>query len=186
MEFLWKPVKKGVEEKMNKCLESIQQQFNTLRASGANPAILDRVMVDYFGSITPLNQLARVSSSGSQQLVVEPFDKASMKEIEKAIATSNLNLTPNSDGNVIRINLPALTEDRRKELVKQAKTISEDGKVAIRNIRRDIVDKIKAAEKAKDIGKDDSKGYQVSRLSNCSVRNFTFKSSEISDIFCVL
>lgn len=149
------------------------------QAGGANPAILDRVFVDYFGSPTPLNQVARVAASGSQQLVVEPFDRSISKEIEKAISTSGLNLTPNNDGNVIRINIPPLTEERRKELAKQvsslpyrfvvrmshnipqAKGISEDGKVAVRNVRRDVVEKIKAAEKEKAISKDDSKGFQV-------------------------
>lgn len=107
-----------------------------------------------------MSQVARVSSSGSQQLVIEPFDKSVAKDIEKAISKADLNLTPNNDGNVIRINIPPLTEDRRKDLAKQAKTISEDGKVAIRNVRRDFVDKIKLAEKDKSISKDDSKGFQ--------------------------
>ena len=158
--FDWKPFKKATEEKMGKSVENIQTQFNTLRASGASTAMLDRVFVDYFGTPTPLSQVARVSTSGAQQLVVEPFDKAVTKEIEKAISMSDLNLTPQNDGNVIRINVPPLTEDRRKELVKQAKTISEDGKVAVRNVRRDAVDKIKAVEKDKSISKDDSKGFQ--------------------------
>eukprot|EP01035_Chromulina_nebulosa_P020357 gene20357-26422_t len=160
MEFVWKPIKKSTEDKMIKSIENIQNQFNTLRASGANPGILDRVFVDYFGSSTQLNQLARVGTSGPQQLIIEPFDKSSIKDIEKAIATSGLNLTPNNDGGVIRINIPPLTEDRRKDLAKQAKGITEDGKVSIRNIRRDLVDKIKLAEKNKEISKDDSKGFQ--------------------------
>lgn len=162
MVFDWKQTKKGTEEKMKKSIENIQNQFNSLRAGGANPSILDRVFVDYFGTATQLSQLARVGTSGSQQLVVEPFDKSSLKDIEKAIATSGLNLTPTNDGSgVIRINIPPLTEDRRKDLVKQAKTILEDGKVAIRNIRREVVDKVKQAEKEKEVSKDESKGYQV-------------------------
>lgn len=118
-------------------------------------------MVSCFDSMTPLNQVARVGTSGGMQLIVEPFDKSNIKEIEKAIINSDLNLTPNSDGNVIRINLPPLTEDRRKDLVKQAGAVCEAGKVSIRNVRRDCMDKIKQAEKAKDIGKDESKGFQV-------------------------
>jgi ribosome recycling factor len=161
MEFDWKASKKTAEGKMTKSLESLQTQMNTLRVGGANPNMLDRVMVDCFGAPTPLNQVARVGTSGAMQLVVEPFDKSTMKEIEKAILTADLNTTPNSDGSVIRINLPPLTEDRRKDLAKQASTITETGRVAIRNIRRDTQDKIKAAEKNKDIGKDDSKGFQV-------------------------
>ena len=161
MEFEYKKFKKSTEEKMLKSIENIQSQLATLRTSGANPGMLDRVFVDYFGTPTPLNQVARVASSGSQQLVIEPFDKSVLKEIEKAISTSDLNLTPTNDGSgVIRINIPPLTEDRRKELSKQAKVICDDGKVAVRNVRRDAVDKIKLAEKDKQISKDDSKGFQ--------------------------
>ena len=161
MEFDWKKFKKGTEEKMTKSIENIQSQLATLRTSGANPSMLDRVFVDYFGTPTPLNQVARVASSGSQQLVIEPFDKSALKEIEKAIGTSDLNLTPTNDGSgVIRINVPPLTEDRRKDLTKQAKVMCDEGKVAVRNVRRDAVDKIKLAEKDKQISKDDSKGFQ--------------------------
>jgi ribosome recycling factor len=162
--FDWKGFKKGTEDKMAKSLESIQSQFNTLRAGGANAAMLDRVFVDFFGTPTPLSQVARVGTSGSQQLVIEPFDKTICKEIEKAISTSDLNLTPTNDGSgIVRINVPPLTEDRRKELAKQAKVISEDGKVAVRNHRRDAVDKIKDLEKGKAISKDDAKGFQGKR-----------------------
>lgn len=160
-EFNWKIVKKASEDKMAKCIDSVQLQFNTVRAGGANPAILDRVTVDYYGTMTPLSQVARVSANGAQQLIVDPFEKALLKDIERAIVVADLNLTPNNDGNVIRISIPPLTEERRKDLAKQAKTMSEDGKVAIRNVRRDFVEKIKAAEKDKLASKDDSKGYQV-------------------------
>jgi ribosome recycling factor len=161
VEFNWKITKKAGEEKMTKSVDTIQQQLNTIRASGASPSMLDRVFVDYFGTSTPLNQLARVSAQGSQQLVIEPFDKTATKDIEKAISQADLNLYPNNDGSgAIRINLPSLTEDRRKELSKQAKALCEEGKVAIRNVRREFVDKIKGAEKDKSIGKDDSKTYQ--------------------------
>ena len=162
MEFNWKATKKDVDGRMAKSIDGMQSQFNTLRAGAANPSILDRVFVDYFGAATPLSQIARVSASGPQQLSIEPFDKSAAKDIEKAIAMADLNLTPTNDGSgVIRINIPPLTEERRKDLVKQAKAISEEGKISIRNVRRDFVDKIKAAEKAKEIGKDDSKGFQV-------------------------
>jgi ribosome recycling factor len=166
MDFNWKDVRKQTEDRMKKSTESIQSQFNSLRAGAANPALLDRVYLDYFGASTPLSQVARVSASGAQQLTIEPFDKGICKDIEKAIAMAELNLTPTNDGSgTIRINLPPLTEERRKDLAKQAKTITEDGKVSIRNIRRDIVDKIKIAEKDKSISKDDSKGFQVSLTS---------------------
>jgi ribosome recycling factor len=160
MEFDWKVAKKAGEDNMGSTIDSIQSQLNTIRTGGANPNILDRVMVEYYGSMTPLNQIARVAANGASQLIVEPFDKASMKDIESAIALSDLNLNPNSDGAVLRINIPMLTEDRRKELVKKAKSITEDGKVAIRNHRRDVVDLIKKAEKDKDISKDDNKDFQ--------------------------
>lgn len=166
MVFDWKGAKKLSEEKMMKSVESLQSQLNTLRTSGANPNILDRIVVDCFDSTAPLNQVARVSASGSMQLIVEPFDKTLIKEIEKAIMCSKLNLNPNSDGEVIRINLPPLTEDRRKEMVKEAGTVCESSKVSVRNIRRECVDKIKQAEKVKDIGKDESKGYQVCLCNN--------------------
>jgi ribosome recycling factor len=162
MEFAWKSAKKGAEDKMTKSLESISSQFSSIRSSGGcNPAILDRVMVASYGMTTPLNQVARISSSGAQQLVVEPFDKGNLKSIESAISSSDLNLTPSNDGTVIRINLPPLTEERRKDLVKLSKTVCEDGKISIRNIRRCVVDEIKLAEKNKDISKDNSRDYQV-------------------------
>jgi ribosome recycling factor len=161
MEFNWKTTKKSTEEKMTKSLETIQSQLNSIRAGAANPSMLDRVFVDYFGTMTPLQQLARVSASGAQQIIVEPFDKTLIKEIEKAISQSDLHLTAMNDGSgVLRINLPPLTEERRKDLTKQAKTVCEEGKVAIRNVRRDFVEKIKAAEKDKALGKDDSKACQ--------------------------
>ena len=165
MDFDWKSARKSAEERMIKSVESTQAQLNTLRAGGANPAMLDRVQVDYYGAPTPLNQLARVAASGAQLLIVEPFDKTICKDVEKAITMAELNLTPTNDGSgVIRINIPPLTEDRRKQLVKQAKNIVEEGKVAVRNIRRDSADKVKQAEKDKEISKDDSKGCQVSSL----------------------
>jgi ribosome recycling factor len=160
-EYNFKDVKKATDDKMKKSLDSLSQQFNTLRAGGANPTILDRVFVDYFGTPTPLNQVARVAAQGAQQLVVEPFDKSIAKEIEKAISQADLNLTPTNDGSgIIRISIPPLTEDRRKQLVKQAKTVAEDGKVAIRNIRRDAVDGVKKAEKDAGLSKDAVKEYQ--------------------------
>lgn len=160
-EFEWKSYSAGVTEKMQTSIDAIQSQLNTLRASGANPAMLDRVFVEYFGALTPLNQVASVGTNGPNQLTIDPFDKTILGEIEKAISMSDLNLNPTNDGTgLIRINVPQLTEDRRKELVKQAKTIAEDGKVAVRNHRRDAVDKVKALEKASDISKDDSKDFQ--------------------------
>eukprot|EP01031_Cornospumella_fuschlensis_P037787 gene37787-45905_t len=159
-EFNWKATKKATEDKMTKSIDTVQQQFNTIRAAGANPAMLDRVSVMYYGTPTPLSQVARVASSGAQQLVVDPFEKGMLKDIEKAILEADLNVSPVNDGSVVRINIPPLTEERRKDLVKQAKTLCEEGKVAVRNVRRDFVEKVKAAEKDKSISKDDSKDFQ--------------------------
>ena len=146
---------------MTKSLEACLSVMNTLRAGGANSNILDRIQVEYYGTYTPLQQLARVSAIGSEQLIIDPFDKAIIKDIEREISQSDLNLTPTNDGSgLIRINIPPLTEERRKELAKKAKVVGEDGKVAIRNIRRDQVDIVKKLEKDSKVGKDDSAGAQ--------------------------
>lgn len=152
---------KETNERMTKSLEACLSVINTLRAGGANPSILDRIQVEYYGTYTPLQQLARVSAMGSEQLIIEPFDKAIIKDIEREISQSDLNLTPTNDGSgLIRINIPPLTEERRKELAKKAKVVGEEGKVAIRNIRRDQVDIVKKLEKDSKVGKDDSAGAQ--------------------------
>ena len=152
---------KETDGRMTKSLEACLSVMNTLRAGGANPSILDRIQVEYYGTYTPLQQLARVSAMGSEQLIIEPFDKAIIKDIEREISQSDLNLTPTNDGSgLIRINIPPLTEERRKELAKKAKVVGEEGKVAIRNIRRDQVDIVKKLEKDSKVGKDDSAGAQ--------------------------
>jgi len=161
-EFDYKDFKKGIESRMIKSLDSCQQQMATIRAGGANPQILDRLQVEYFGTFTPLNQLARVAAQGPEMLVVEPFDKSLLKEIEKVISASDLRLTPTNDGTgMIRISIPPLTEERRKELAKNAKTVGEESKVAIRNIRRDAMDRVKESERQKALSKDDSAGAQA-------------------------
>jgi ribosome recycling factor len=118
------------------------------------------VQVDYYGAPTPLNQIATISVPNSQQLSISPFDKSSLKDIERAIVESDLGMTPNNDGTIIRLNIPPITEDRRKDLMKQCKGLGEDGKVAIRNIRRDGVEAVKKMEKAGDVSEDASKGSQ--------------------------
>ena len=150
-----KEVTSNAEEKMCKSVDSVKLNLQTVRTGRANASILDRVMVEYYGAPTPLNQLATVSVPSSQQLQIDPYDKSVTAEIEKAIIESGIGLTPNNDGDVIRINIPSLTEDRRKELLKQCKEIGEEGKVAIRNVRRDGVDKIKKMEKNSEVGKDE-------------------------------
>merc|ERR1712071_300254 len=144
------------EERMQKSVESVKKNLSTIRTGRASVNLLDRVMVDYYGAPTPLNQMASISVSSSQQLSVEPYDKSVMGDVERALMESDLGLTPNNDGSLIRINIPALTEDRRKEMLKLCKGIGEDGKVAVRNVRRDGVDSIKKMEKNSEIGKDES------------------------------
>lgn len=145
--------------RMKKSVSNVQEQLATIRVGRAAPSMLDRVEVDYYGAPTPLNQLASVTAPSAQQLVVDVFDKGAIGDVEKALMMSDLGMTPNNDGKVIRLNVPQLTEDRRKELAKNAKTLGEDGKVAIRNIRRDAIDKIKKAEKA-GLSKDESADLQ--------------------------
>jgi len=149
-----------VEERYTKTIENLKQNLQTIRTGRASPSILDLVQVEYYGAPTPLNQMASISVPNSQQLNVEPFDKSTMADVEKAIMESGLGLTPNNDGNMIRINIPQITEDRRKELLKSCKALGEDSKVAIRNVRRDGVNDVKKLEKASEIGEDESQGTQ--------------------------
>ncbi|KAL3795653.1 hypothetical protein HJC23_002060 [Cyclotella cryptica] len=142
------------EERMDKTMVSLGENLATIRTGRANPSMLDRVEANYYGAMTPINQMATISVPSSQQLQISPFDKSSLNDIEKAIMYSGLGLTPSNDGAVIRINIPQLTEERRKDLLKQCKSIGEEAKVAIRNIRRDGVESIKKMEKAGDLGKD--------------------------------
>lgn len=142
------------DERMDKTMSNLAENLSTIRTGRANPNMLDRVEADYYGAMTPISQMATISVPSSQQLQISPFDKSSVADIEKAIIYAGLGFTPTSDGTVIRINIPTLTEERRKDLLKQCKSIGEEAKVAIRNIRRDGVDSIKKMEKAGDLGKD--------------------------------
>lgn len=148
------------EEKMKKAIARVQQEFASLRTGRAVPAILDRVEVEYYGSMTGIKTLASISVPDARTLQISPFDRSALSAIEKAILKSDLGLTPTSDGQTLRIVFPPPTEERRKELVKLAKKEAEEGKVAIRNVRRDEVEKIKAAEKKSEITQDDSKRMQ--------------------------
>lgn len=136
-------VKKHAEERMDKAIQALRRDLATLRAGRATPALLDRIQVEYYGAMTPLNQLANISTPDSRTLMIQPWDKSSMGDIERAIMKSDLGLTPANDGTMIRLSIPALTEERRQELVKLTKKFGEEGKVAIRNIRRDANDDIK-------------------------------------------
>ena len=151
---------KDAESKMQKTIEAVKADFASVRAGRANASVLDRVQVEYYGSPTPLNQVASISSPDPRQLVIQPWDSSLLREIEKAILTSDLGINPQNDGKVIRLTFPQLTEERRKELTKQVHKYAEGGKVAVRNIRRDVMDKIKAAKKMSEITEDDAKDYE--------------------------
>lgn len=151
---------KESELKMQKAVEVLRRDFASLRAGRANPALLERVLVDYYGTPTPINQVGNIGVPESRLLVVQPWDKALIPAIEKAIMKSDLGVTPSSDGNVIRIMIPQLTQDRRKELAKVVKKKAEEARVAVRNIRRDFNDRLKAMEKKGDISEDEMRRQQ--------------------------
>lgn len=148
-------VLRNAKDKMEKAVASFRRELATVRAGRANPALLDKVMVDYYGVNTPLNQLAGISAPEARLLVIQPYDKSSLNDMEKAIQKADLGLSPSNDGDKIRIAVPQLTEERRQELAKLVKKYAEEGKVVIRNIRRDSNDELKKAEKDSDITEDD-------------------------------
>lgn len=150
-------VLKTLDDKMAKSVEALKTDLGSIRAGRANPAILNKVMVDYYGTPTPLNQVANISAPEPRLITVQPWEKTMVKAVEKAIMTSDLGLTPNSDGVVIRLNVPQLTEERRKDLVKQVGKKAEEYRVTLRNMRRDANDAVKKMEKAKEITEDESK-----------------------------
>ena len=154
--------KQDLEASMQKSVESTQRMFNTIRTGRANSSLLDRISVEYYGAETPLKSLATLSTPDSQTIQIQPFDISALALIEKAIAMSELGFTPNNDGKIIRINVPPLTEERRKEFCKLASKYAEEGKVALRNIRRDAIDKIKKQEKEGEFSEDQSRDEQDS------------------------
>ena len=164
-----KEVLNRAEEKMNKTINALKNEFASIRAGRANPAVLDKVLVDYYGSPTPINQMAAVSVSEARVLVIQPWDKSLIKEIEKAIQASDIGINPTNDGNVIRLTFTQLTEDRRKEIAKDISKMSEQAKVAIRSIRRDAIDKLKKMKKDSEITEDDLKDAEK------SAQNLTYK-----------
>lgn len=149
-----------VTDKMDKAIESLKKGLSKLRTGRASTGMLDGIMVNYFGSMTPLNQLATVNVPEPRMITIQPWDQGSLGAIEKTIMSSDLGLTPNNDGKIIRINFPQLTEERRKELVKVAKKYGEESKVSVRNARRDGNEEIKKLEKDKEISQDDMKKHQ--------------------------
>ncbi len=145
---------KDATDRMEKAVDAIRREFATVRTGRASPHILDRIQVDYYGAQTPLNQLAQVSASEARLLTVTPYDKSSIKSIEKAILESDVGLTPSNDGNVIRLTLPELTEERRKDLVKVVHNIAEEGRVSIRHIRREVMHDLKELKSEGEVGED--------------------------------
>jgi ribosome recycling factor len=165
---------------MQKAIESTQRSFNTIRTGRANPSLLDRIMVEYYGSPTPLKSLASINTPDASTITIQPFDPSSIDLIEKAISLSDVGLTPNNDGKIVRLNIPPLTSERRKELVKLAAKYAEEGKVSIRNIRRDAIDAVRKQEKNKEISEDESRDLQD------EVQKLTDKyTSNVDDILAV-
>lgn len=156
------------ETTMQKTVEATQRAFNTIRTGRANPSLLDRVMVEYYGSPTPLKSLATISTPDASTITIQPFDRNTLNLIEKAISLSDVGLTPNNDGSTIRLNIPQLTSDRRKEFVKLAAKYAEEGRVGIRNIRRDALDSIRKQEKNSEISEDEARDQQetLQKLTN--------------------
>jgi len=165
------------ESTMQKTVESTQRAFNTIRTGRANASLLDKVQVEYYGTPTPLKSLANISTPDSSTILIQPYDKGSLNIIEKAISMSDVGLTPSNDGVVIRLNIPPLTSDRRKEFVKLAAKYAEEGRVAIRNIRRDAIESIRKQEKNAEISQDEARDQQdkLQQLTN----KYTTKINEL-------
>ena len=145
---------------MSKCLAALERELTTVRAGRANPAVLDRIQVDYYGTPTAINAMAAISVSEARVLVIQPWDMSALKNIEKAILASDIGITPTNDGKVLRLAFPQPTEERRKELVKKVKADGEEAKVTVRNARRDALDKLKAMKKNSEITEDDMKSIE--------------------------
>lgn len=145
------------DERMVKSVENSREKISTVRTGRASPALVERVTVDYYGTPTPLNQMANIAASEARLLTISPYDKSTLQQIEKAIIDGDLGLTPNNDGNVVRIQIPELTEERRTEMVKQVRNLAEEGRVSVRNIRREIMQELKELRSGGDVGEDDEK-----------------------------
>ncbi|MGH2914077.1 MAG: ribosome recycling factor [Solirubrobacteraceae bacterium] len=148
-------------ERMARSVEAIRHEFGSVRTGRASPALLDRIVVDYYGTATPLQQMASISAPEARLLTVQPYDKSSIKAIERAILESDVGLTPGNDGNLIRLTIPELTEERRRQMVKVARHIAEEGRVAVRNIRRDVMHDLRELKEAGEAGSDDEHRAEV-------------------------
>ena len=177
-----------VKAKMDKAIAAMESDFAGIRAGRANPAILDKVTVDYYGTATPIAQVGTVSVPDPRMLMIQPWDASILKDIEKAILASDLGLNPNNDGKVIRLNFPAPTEERRKELTKSASKRAEEAKVAVRNIRRDAIDSAKTQKKNNEITEDDLKSAEteIQKITDKAIKEIddlaAAKSKEIMEI----
>jgi ribosome recycling factor len=176
------------EEKMKKAIASAQYEMGAIRTGRANPLLLDRVNVDYYGTPTAVRQMANVSVQEGQTIVIQPYDKGMLSEIEKAISKSDINLPVNNDGTVLRLNVPPLNEERRKELVKMVKKIGEEGKVAIRNIRRDATSDVEKLKKSENLSEDEIKLRQdkIQKMTDKSIQQLeqavTDKEKEVMEV----
>ena len=183
-----KTVFENAKTKMGKTINALQTEYGAIRAGRANPQILDKVTVDYYGSMTPINQLASVSATEARVLTIQPWDKSVLKVIEKAILTSDIGINPQNDGSVIRLTFPPLTEDRRKEIVKDIQKIAENSKVAARSVRRDCIEKLKAMKKASEITEDDLKDgeKEIQKITDNAIKDIDTisdaKQKEIMEI----
>ncbi|MBR6881036.1 MAG: ribosome recycling factor [Clostridiales bacterium] len=167
-----------IEDKMKKAIDNLQENLNAIRAGRANPHVLDRITVEYYGTPSPLQAVANIQVPEARMITLAPWDPSMLKEIERAIQASDLGITPTNDGKIIRLMFPILTEERRKELVKQVKTYGEETKVAVRNIRRDYIDKMRAANKKKELTDDSLKEYEE------KVQKITDKFTKEVDSVC--
>ncbi len=174
--------------RMAKAIDALKTDFNSVRAGRANPALLDRLTVEYYGTVTPVKQMANISAPDPRTLVIQPWDKTAIPEIEKAVLKSGLGLTPNSDGTLIRLAIPQLTQERRVELVKLVRKKTEESKVAIRNIRRDANELIKSLQKDGEISEDDERRHQdeiqklTDQYTKLADEQLSFKEAEIMDV----
>ena len=169
----------NIENEMNKTIENLQEKFSEVRAGRANPAILNKVQIEYYGTPTPINQVASISVPEARLIVIQPWDKSLLSQIEKAINIADIGINPMNDGQVIRLAFPELTEDRRKDLSKEIKKMSEESKVAIRNIRRDMMDEVKSKLKNNEISEDEERAEEdkIQKITD----KFIDKIDEITD-----
>lgn len=167
---------KNTEERMDKSIDALDRDYKSVRVGRANASVLDRINVDYYGSPTPIQQMAAISMPEPRTLMIKPWDASTLKEIEKAILLSDIGINPQNDGTAIRLNFPPLTEERRKEIVKEVKKMAEDSKVSVRNIRRDALEKLKALKKNNEITEDDEKNGEK------KIQNLTDKFCKEIDV----